>query len=182
MTSRDQDIDLRYPIGPFNFDGRADEDRRRGWIHHIEQAPTSVRTAVAGLSPERLDTPYRPGGWTIRQVVHHLPDSHLNAYTRFKLALTEDVPTIKPYQEARWAELPDARSGAIELSIALLESLHRRWVLLLRQLSSADYARQLVHPEQGRRMDLNELLAMYAWHGQHHVAQITSLRQRKGWH
>jgi hypothetical protein len=117
----------------------------------------------------------------VRQVVHHLPDSHLNAYTRIKLALTEDEPTIKPYEEARWAELPDARSGPVEVSLTLLECLHRRWVLLLRELGPDDFRRRFRHPEHGRTIDLDEVLAMYAWHGQHHVAQITSLRGRMGW-
>jgi len=176
-----EQLDPRYPVGQFQYDGIADQERRRQWIDEIEQAPGQLRAAVGGLTPDRLDTPYRDGGWTIRQVVHHLPDSHLNAYTRFKLALTEDRPTIKPYQEARWAELPDGRSGPIEISLGLLESLHRRWVLLLRQLSPADFSRRYVHPEQGREVELNEVLALYAWHGRHHVAQITTLIRRRGW-
>lgn len=147
----------------------------------IAAAPDQLRAAVAGLSPAQLDTPYRPNGWTVRQVVHHLPDSHLNAYTRIKLALTEEEPTIKPYEEARWAELPDARTGPVELSLALLEFLHQRWLLLLRNLAAADFARQFRHPEHGRMFALDEALALYAWHGEHHVAHITSLRRRMGW-
>lgn len=173
--------DPRYPIGPFRYQGNADEHRREQWIGEIASTPGYLRAAVAGLSPAQLDTPYREKGWTVRQVVHHLPDSHVNAYTRIKLALTEDEPTIKPYEEARWAELPDARSGPIELSLTLLEYLHRRWVLLLRELGPDDFRRRFRHPEHGRTMDINEVLAMYAWHGQHHVAQITSLRSRMGW-
>jgi hypothetical protein len=129
----------------------------------------------------QLDTPYRPGGWTVRQVVHHLPDSHLHAYTRIKLALTEEEPTIKPYEEARWAELPDARTGPIDPSLALLESLHQRWLLLLRQLRPSDFERRFRHPEHNRMFALDETIALYAWHGRHHVAHITSLRQRMGW-
>jgi uncharacterized damage-inducible protein DinB len=173
--------DLRYPVGPFRYEGAADPRRRAHWIEEIANTPAQVRAAVAGLSPEQLDTPYREKGWTVRQVVHHLPDSHLNAYTRIKLALTEDEPTIKPYEEARWAELPDARSGPIEMSLDLLEGLHHRWVLLLRQLQPADFERRFRHPEQGRSLTLNEVVAMYAWHGRHHVAHITSLRRRMGW-
>jgi uncharacterized damage-inducible protein DinB len=173
--------DPRYPIGPFQYQGTADQHRREQWIGEIASAPGYLRAAVAGLSPAQLDTPYREKGWTVRQVVHHLPDSHLNAYTRIKLALTEDEPTIKPYEEARWAELPDARSGPVELSLTLLECLHRRWVLLLRELGPNDFRRRFRHPEHGRTMDLDEVLALYAWHGRHHVAQITSLRGRMGW-
>lgn len=173
--------DLRYPIGRFHFDGDAGSERQQQWITQIAAAPAELRAAVAGLTASQLDAPYRDGGWTIRQVVHHLPDSHLNAYTRMKLALTEDEPTIKPYDEARWAELTDARAGAIEPSLNLLEFLHQRWLMLLRQLKTADYTRQFRHPEHGRAFTLGETLAFYAWHGRHHVAHITSLRMRKGW-
>jgi hypothetical protein len=173
--------DLRYPIGPFRFDGNGSPAMRQQWMSEIAAAPGQLRAAVAGLTRAQLDTPYRDNGWTVRQVVHHIPDSHLNAYTRIKLALTEDEPTIKPYEEARWAELPDARGGEIEPSLSLLEFLHQRWLLLLRQLSSNDFDRRFRHPEHGRIFGLNEALAMYAWHGRHHVAHITSLRQRLGW-
>ena len=173
--------DLRYPIGPFRYTGEGSPARREQWIGDISAAPAELRAAVAGLSPAQLDTPYRPDGWTVRQVVHHVPDSHLNAYTRIKLALTEEEPTIKPYEEARWAELPDARSGPIDPSLALLEFLHQRWLLLLRNLRPADFARRFRHPEHGRMFGLDETLAMYAWHGEHHVAHITSLRRRMGW-
>jgi uncharacterized damage-inducible protein DinB len=172
--------DPRYPIGPFQFDGQVDPARRSQRIDEIAAAPGHLRAAIAGLTPAQLDTPYREKGWTVRQVVHHVPDSHLNAYTRIKLALTEDEPTIKPYEEARWAELPDMR-GPVEISLALLESLHRRWVLLLRELTPADLNRRFRHPEHGRTMALDEVLALYAWHGRHHVAHITSLRRRMGW-
>ena len=173
--------DLRYPIGAFRYTGDGSPARREQWIGEIATAPGQLRTAVAGLSPVQLDTPYRPDGWTVRQVVHHLPDSHLNAYTRIKLALTEEEPTIKPYEEARWAELPDARTGPVEPSLALLEFLHQRWLLLLRNLGPADFARRFRHPEHGRMFGLDEAVAMYAWHGKHHVAHITSLRRRMGW-
>ena len=174
-------VDVRYPIGRFRFDGYASTGSLEGWIDEIADAPAQLRAAVAGLTIAQLDTPYRDGGWTVRQVVHHLPDSHLNAYTRIKLALTEDEPAIKPYEEGRWAELPDARSGDIEPSLNLLQYLHQRWLMLLRQLKPADYDRQFRHPEHGRIFKLSETLALYAWHGRHHVAHITSLRKRMGW-
>jgi uncharacterized damage-inducible protein DinB len=172
--------DLRYPIGQFKLDGEPTGTQRQSFIDDIADTPRKLRLAVEGLSPEQLDAPYRPGGWTVRQVVHHLPDSHLNSYTRFKLALTEDEPTIKPYFEDRWAELDDYRITPIEVSLTLLESLHRRWVLLLRSLTDGDFARTFQHPELGV-ISLNENVALYAWHGNHHIAQITSLRERKGW-
>ena len=170
--------DLRYPIGPFRFEAGAAETAL--WIAQIEEAPGMLRTAVDGLTAEQIDTPYRTGGWTVRQVVHHLPDSHLNAYVRFRLALTEDEPTIKPYEQERWAELADARSAPIEMSLALLESLHRRWTLLLRSLGPEDFRRAFRHPELGV-VTLEKNLAIYAWHGRHHIAHITSLRNRMGW-
>ena len=173
-------MDLRYPIGPFEWQGPNTEDQRRRFIDQIEETPAKLRAAVEGLSAGQLDTSYRPGGWTVRQVVHHLPDSHLNSYTRFKLALTEDEPAIKPYNEGAWAELPEARTAPIEISLALLESLHRRWVLMLRSRSASDFGRAFQHPELGR-MTLDKTLALYAWHGRHHVAHITSLRERMGW-
>ena len=173
--------DLRYPIGPFRYTGDGSPAQRDQWLGEIAAAPGNLRTAVAGLSPLQLDTPYRPEGWTVRQVVHHLPDSHLNAYTRIKLALTEEEPTIKPYEEARWAELPDARTGPVEPSLALLDFLHQRWLLLLRSMGPADFARRYRHPEHGRMFEVDEVLALYAWHGKHHVAHITSLRRRMAW-
>jgi DinB superfamily len=173
--------DLRYPIGQFRYEGEPDQRRREQWIEEIAATPANLRAAVAGLAAHQLDTPYRDKGWTVRQVIHHLPDSHLNAYTRIKLALTEDVPVIKPYEEARWAELPDGRAGPIEPSLNLLESLHHRWVLLLRQLNPADFRRRFMHPQHGRPLEVQETLALYAWHGQHHVAHIASLRRRMAW-
>lgn len=172
--------DLSYPIGKFTFDGPAGEKQREQYIGEIEQVPTKLRAAVEGLSAKQLDTPYRPGGWTVRQVVHHVPDSHMNSYIRFKLALTEMEPTIKPYYEDRWAELEEARSAPIEISLALLDSLHKRWVLTLRAIKAEEWKRTFRHPELGS-MSLEKNLALYAWHGKHHVAHITSLRERMGW-
>ncbi len=172
--------DLRYPIGKFTFPEQATDAQCRQWIDEIAAAPAALRSAVAGLSPEQLDTPYRPGGWTVRQVVHHVPDSHLNSYVRFKLALTEEEPTIKPYDEARWAELPDTRETPVEVSLGLLDALHERWVTLLRSLSPADLERTFRHPEMGV-VPLRKNVALYAWHGRHHIAHITSLRARMGW-
>src|SRR5216683_1061135 len=169
--------DLRYPIGKFTFDGSSTEADRQKFTDDIEQTPAKLRAAVQALSEARLDTPYRPGGWTVRQVVHHLPDSHLNSYVRFKLALTEDEPTIKPYYEDRWAELPDTRATPLEVSLALLESLHTRWVRLLRSLKPEDWKRSFRHPELGV-VPLEKNLALYSWHGQHHVAHVTELRKR----
>lgn len=173
-------MDLQYPVGGFAWPAAVAPDDRRRYIDEIEQTPTNMRAAVTGLSEKQLDTPYRPDGWTVRQVVHHVPDSHLNSYLRFRLALTENEPTIKPYDEARWAELADARTAPVELSLALLDSLHKRWVLLLRSLSAADCSRKFHHPEMGE-VTLDKNLALYAWHGRHHVAHITSLRERMGW-
>jgi uncharacterized damage-inducible protein DinB len=173
--------DLRYPIGPFSFDGPLTPDQRARHLARIAATPAALRAAVAGLSDSQLDTPYRPGGWTVRQVVHHVPDSHLNAYVRFRWSLTERHPTIKPYAEARWAELPDARTAPPEISLDLLAALHRRWLLLLERLGPDDWSRTFHHPDQNRELSLDEALALYAWHGEHHVAHITSLRQRMGW-
>jgi DinB superfamily len=173
-------MDLRYPIGPFAFEGPLTDGRRQRFIDQIAETPAKLCAAVEGLSPQQLDTPYRPGGWTVRQVVHHLPDSHLNSYIRFKLALTEEEPTIKPYYEDRWAELEDARHAPLDISLTLLESLHRRWVMLLGSLAAKDFARTFLHPELGV-MSLDKNLSLYAWHGRHHVAHIMSLRERSGW-
>jgi hypothetical protein len=172
--------DLRYPVGRYLPPEPITAAHRPEWIEQIARAPAALREAVRGLSDAQLDTPYRPGGWTVRQVVHHVPDSHLNAYTRFKLALTEDEPTIKPYDEARWATLEDGRHGPPDVSLALLEALHTRWVRLLRSLDAEDFARPFNHPEHGK-LTLDWTLGMYAWHGRHHVAHITSLRAREGW-
>lgn len=174
--------DLRYPVGRFEPPTTVTAADRAGFIAVIAETPALLRAAVAGLDEAQLDTPYRPGGWTVRQVVHHVPDSHLNSYTRFRLALTEDLPVIRPYQEARWAELPDARSGPVAYSLDLLDALHVRWVALLRAMTDADYARAYRHPDQpGRDLPLGEVLANYAWHCRHHLAHITRLRERMGW-
>jgi hypothetical protein len=172
--------DPRYPIGKFTFNGPPNEGQRKRFIDDIERTPATLREAVHGLSPQQIETPYREGGWTVRQVVHHVPESHMNAYVRFKLALTEDEPTIKPYMEDRWANLPDVRSTPIEISLALLDSLHDRWVRLLRSLKAEDWKRTFRHPELGI-VSLEKNLALYSWHGQHHVAHITELRKRMGW-
>jgi len=175
--------DLRYPIGKFEWiPPENDEQAAKRRLHYTDvlaKLPSDMRAAVTGLSPQQLDTPYRPEGWTVRQVVHHVPESHMNAYVRLKLALTEDNPTIKPYDEKEWAELPDVRITPIEVSLQLLEALHARWVDTVRSMRPSDFARTLVHPERGS-MALDELLAMYAWHSAHHTAHITSLRQRMG--
>ncbi|HAF23581.1 MAG TPA: putative metal-dependent hydrolase [Blastocatellia bacterium] len=173
-------MDLRYPVGPFNFAGAISDEERQALIDQIAATPERMRAAVAGLDDQQIDTPYRPGGWTVRQVVHHVPESHLNSYTRFKLAITEEVPTIKPYYEDRWAELDDARSAPIELSLNLLEALHERWVWFLRTLKGSDFQRTFRHPELGI-VSLDKNIALYAWHGRHHVAHVTSLRERLGW-
>jgi uncharacterized damage-inducible protein DinB len=177
----DTQIDPRYPVGKFDRSKAPHTaDERHTFIDQIAAVPARMREAVAGLSDAQLDTPYRDGGWTVRQVVHHVPDSHMNAYTRVKLALTEDEPTIRPYDEAAWAKLNDVRDTPIAVSLTLLEALHDRWVRILRALTDADFSRTLLHPEHGV-MTLDTLVAMYAWHGRHHVAHITSLRERSGW-
>lgn len=173
-------MDLRYPVGPFKFAGTLSAEQRQAHIDQIAVTPENMRAAVAGLSEEQLDTPYRPEGWTVRQVVHHLPDSHLNSYVRFKLALTEEHPTIRAYDENLWANTDDARTAPVEVSLDLLESLHRRWVLFLRSFADKDFARTFNHPELGT-VSVDKNVALYAWHGRHHVAHITSLRERSGW-
>jgi DinB superfamily len=196
------DPDPRYPLGPFEPQPTYSSAERTEFIQTLEQCPGHLRAAVAGLSDGQLETPYRPGGWTVRQVVHHVPDSHLNAFVRMKLALTEDRPIIKPYDEAAWALLPDSR-GPCEPSLALLEALHSRWVELLRGLHERDWRRGFVHPEllaQARIRAVNDpgwargvdaadvglvtleaALGTYAWHSRHHVAHVTRLRERMGW-
>lgn len=171
---------LRFPIGqPAQKPELTDVERVQA-IAIIEACPAQMRQALSGLTAEQLDTPYRPGGWTLRQVAHHVPDSHVNAYIRFKLALTEDEPTIKPYAEDRWAELQDTRITPVEVSLTLLESVHRRLVDLLRSLRPEDFRRTLRHPERGV-LNLDQMVDLYAWHGSHHVAHVTSLRERMGW-
>lgn len=174
------EADLRYPIGKCERVENLTDAQRRQFIDAIAEAPARLAATAAGLTPAQLDTPYRPGGWSVRQVVHHVPDSHINAYVRFKLALTEDVPAVKTYDEARWAELGDVRATPIETSLALLENLHQRWVLLLCSLAPADWERKFRHPDFGT-VKLDGQIQLYAWHGRHHVAHITSLRERNGW-
>jgi uncharacterized damage-inducible protein DinB len=175
-------IDLSYPIGTFSLtEVTVAPAERAGLITAIAELPAQLRSAVQGLSEAQFDTPYRPGGWTVRQVVHHVPDSHLNAYIRFKLALTEENPTIKPYQEARWAELPDTAGTQIGVSLVLLEALHRRWVVLLKSMTDEQWSRTYFHPDHQTALRLDAILAMYAWHGKHHTAHITRLRERMGW-
>ena len=172
--------DLRYPVGKFKLPEAVSVEDRQKFIDEIAATPAHLRAAVAGLTDQQLETPYRPEGWTVRQVVHHVPDSHLNSYCRFRLALTEDEPAIKAYAEDRWAQLSDARSGPVEVSLQLLECLHTRWVALLRSLTEAEWKRTFRHSDLGLvRLDQNA--ALYAWHGRHHVAHITTLRERMAW-
>lgn len=172
-------MDLRYPVGKFERPALVTEGGRKRWIGALADAPVRFRDAVHGLSDDRLDTPYRPEGWTVRQVVHHVADSHMNSFIRFRLALTEDEPTIKPYDEKKWAMLPDSIEP-VDVSLQLIQGLHHRWVVMLRGLSEADFARTVRHPVNGI-MDLNTMLALYAWHSRHHEAHITALRTRLGW-
>jgi DinB family protein len=173
--------DLRYPIGKADLSLPGTPERRRSWTDDIAGAPNALRAAVRGLTDAQLATPYRPGGWTVRQVVHHVPDSHANAYIRFKQALTADDPLIMAYDEAKWAELSDVRDVPIEVSLTLLTAIHDRWVALLRAMPAEAFARGYRHPEHGRRYSLDEALNLYSWHSRHHVAHVTALRAREGW-
>ncbi len=170
---------LKYPISKFDKDLEFTAETKQKLIGDIRDLPGKIKAAIANLNDEQLDTPYRPGGWTIRQTVHHVADSHSNALTRFKLALTEDAPTIRPYYEDRWAELADS-SLPIDSSMQIIEGLHLRWTTLLNRMSDSDFQRKLVHPETGE-WNLQQMLGMYAWHGRHHTAHITKLRERNGW-
>lgn len=172
--------DLRYPIGKFTCEGDVTEAQRKAWIDEIAALPARLRAVLAGLTAPQFDTPYREGGWTVRQVVHHLADSHLNMYIRFKLALTETEPTIRPYDEGLWAELPDARTARMETSLELLEGLHERWVMTMRNMSAEEFKRSFIHPETGR-WTLERAAGLYAWHCRHHTAHISALRSRMGW-
>jgi hypothetical protein len=172
--------DLRFPVGTYTRTATLSPDARRAALDAIAEGPARMREAVRGLTDAQLDTPYRPGGWSVRQVVHHVPDSHLNAYVRVKLALTEDMPTVKPYDETAWANLDDARTTPIEVSLTLLESMTDRWMRVLRAMKPDEFARKLNHPENGP-MTLDDVVGMYAWHSKHHVAHITGLREREGW-
>jgi uncharacterized damage-inducible protein DinB len=173
---------LRYPIGrtPAPVDPLSDAERQER-IETIAQLPRVLREAVADLSGAQWDTPYRPGGWTVRQLVHHIADSHLNAIIRFKLALTEQEPSIKPYDEGAWAKLPDTTNTPPEVSLTLIEALHHRWTVLLRSMGSEDYRRTLFHPEHRRSFSLDEMLVTYSWHSAHHLRHITALAEREGW-
>jgi hypothetical protein len=173
-------MDPRYPIGKYTPPQDPTPALRQQAISEIAQTPANFRAAIKGLTAQQLDTPYRDGGWTVRQLAHHVPDSHLNAYIRFRLALTEQEPTIKPYDEARWAELEDAKNAPPDVSLTLLDSLHERWTRLLRSLKAEDFARTFRHPDHGVR-PIDWLLFLYAWHGRHHTAHITELRKQKGW-
>ena len=173
-------MDNRYPIGKFTWTPGNSPQQRGSAIDDIAAAPAKMRSAVSGLSDAQLDTPYRDGGWTVRQVVHHVPDSHVNSYIRFKFALTENEPTIKPYDENVWATLIDATTLPVEPSLRLLEGLHERWAAFLRSLSEADVKRKFTHPEIGT-ITVDQYISLYAWHSKHHVAHITTLREMKGW-
>lgn len=172
--------DLRYPIGKFTPVPSLTAAQRATCIEQIAAAPGHFRLAVTGLTPVQLDTPYRDGGWTVRQVVHHLPDSHMNAYVRFKLGLTEDAPAVKTYEEKDWAQTPEVTVTPVHVSLALLDALHARWVALLRAMTPPQFARTIKHPEWGTPT-LDAILAQYAWHGRHHTAHVTALRERMGW-
>ena len=172
--------DPRYPIGHFDLNVSLTDNDRKNLIADIEKTPAALRAAVQGLTAQQIETPYREGGWTVRQVTHHVPDSHMNAYIRFKLALTEDKPTIKPYAEDRWAQLEDTHSAPLEVSLALMDSLHDRWVRLLKSIQPEQWKRTFLHPDMGA-LTLNKALIIYGWHGKHHVAHITELRKKNGW-
>jgi uncharacterized damage-inducible protein DinB len=171
---------LRYPIGTFNKSEEITEKVLHNWIIDIENLPQLLKDAVNGLSEEQLQIPYRPGGWTIQQTVNHVADSHMNAFIRFKLALTENLPTIKPYEEQLWAELEDGKNAPIEWSLTLLDVLHKRWIMLIRSMSDSDFNRKFMHPETKHENSLRVVTGMYAWHSKHHTAHITELRKRMG--
>jgi hypothetical protein len=172
--------DPRYPIGRFVLPLAVTEHERRAWLEDLRTAPALLRAAVSGLSDAQLDTPYRDGGWTVRQVTHHVPDSHVNAYVRVKLALTEPNPTIKPYDEGAWATLADAKAQ-LALSLQLLDVVHAKLLLVLAELTEQDWKRSFFHPAKNATQTIEQTIALYAWHGKHHAAHVTSLRQRKGW-
>ena len=172
---------VRYPIGQFDWGQAITQATRRDDIAAIVAVPATVRAAVHGLSDAQLDTPYREGGWTPRQVVHHIADSHMNAYIRYKLALTEQIPTIKPYEESAWAEVIDARIAPVESSLSLIDGLHARWGVLLGYMTDEDFAKTFYHPDHKREISLDSITALYGWHSRHHPAQVTSLRERMGW-
>jgi len=165
---------LKYPIGQFMMPEIFDESLAKIWISEIEALPEQIKHATANLSDEELDRTYRPNGWTLKQVIHHIPDSHMNAYIRFKQAMTEDTPIIRPYYEEHWAETEEAKNGDIQMSVSLLTALHKRWVAFLKTLNVEDYQRKYIHPAHKKELTLANMLGMYAWHGKHHLAHITN--------
>ena len=180
------ETDLRYPIGKvedqiFSNKGGYDEKVKATYLQDIQMCPSLLENAILNLDEQQLNVPYRDGGWTSRQVIHHVADSHMNAYVRFKLALTEENPTIKPYNEAAWAELSDTKKLPVNISLTLLYALHTRWVELMNNMSESDWQRTIFHPEHKREIKLWDMLGTYAWHGKHHTAHITALRERMGW-
>lgn len=180
MTQAATTLDPRYPVGRFIAPEKLSEADRRELIAQISALPGRLREALSGLTPAQIETPYRDGGWTVRQVVHHLADSHMNAFIRFKFALAETEPAIKAYDENVWAQLPDIPRADPEISVALLDALHQRWTVMLRAMTAADFGRTLVHSERGK-LNLDYMLALYAWHSRHHTGHIASLREREGW-
>ena len=172
---------LKYPIGKFERPGKLSKKERAQMIKAIKRLPKRLSKAVEGLSEKQLNTPYRKGGWTVAQVVHHLADSHINSYVRFKWTLTEDTPMIKAYDETLWAVTDDAKSTDISASLQILKGIHKRWGIVLDQMSKSDFDRELAHPEWSKNLSLHTMLALYAWHSKHHVAQITELTKRKNW-
>ncbi len=172
---------LRFPIGPFEKPEKYSKEIIEKYIQIISHFPAKLKTETSHLNEKQLNTPYRPQGWTIKQVVHHCADSHINSFVRFKLALTEDNPTIKPYQEAKWAELPDSLNMAIEPSLMLLEGLHNRWTVLLNALTKKELERNFFHPEYEREISLQEIMGFYSWHCEHHLAHITQLKKLNNW-
>jgi uncharacterized damage-inducible protein DinB len=171
---------LKYPIGRYQLEDIIDKASIDKWIKEIELLPQKLSDAVNGLSADQLQTPYRPDGWSVQQVIHHIADSHMNACIRFKLTLTEDKPMVKPYDEKLWAELPDSNLVDILVSLDLIKSLHKRWTTLLNQLTEEELEKEYLHPESGMK-DLKETICHYAWHGNHHLAHITSLKHRMKW-
>lgn len=180
QTQMQPEIDPRYPIGKYQKHAPLKDHERAEMIESLAVAPAKFRDAVKGLNEEQLDTPYRDGGWTVRQLIHHVADSHMNSYCRFRFAVTEAEPTVKAYDEKMWAELFDARTAPVELSLNLIDSLHARWVMMLNSLRPIDFMRTMKHPEHGS-MTLDDALALYEWHGRHHAAHITTLRAHNSW-
>lgn len=172
---------LRFPVGKFHLPETVTSDHISNWTSEIELAPSQYFAATEGLTDEQLDTPYRPDGWTLRQVVHHVADSHMNSYIRFKWTLTENTPTIKAYDETVWAKLEDAKSAPIELSLKLIEALHGRWVVMIKNLSETDLAKTFIHPENGKTISLEYMVGLYAWHSRHHLGHINALKESRGW-